>query len=226
MATARQNTDWDGTWSKSWVCDTTAERMTLLAIAPSLGGPRRGDTILDNEVGQTFYVLGGGTSVRFTGNAPSPVDLNADVTGILPIANGGTGVNDFIEEGAWTPVLSFGGASVGITYTIQEGKFIRNGNFIFVTGAIVLSNKGVSVGNAIISGLSYAFGGANANYSTAVVDYGTFNAPLISPYIVALIGTQTMAIKYGTVAAPTVVTDVHFTNGSALLLGGLGYFRT
>ena len=55
------------------------------------------------------------------------------------------------ETGTWTPELSFGGASVGITYSVQQGRYTRVGNRVFYDLAILLTNKGSSVGQAFIT---------------------------------------------------------------------------
>jgi hypothetical protein len=56
---------------------------------------------------------------------------------------------------SFTPVLAFGGASTGITYTTQSGRYIRNGNQITVQILIVLSSKGSATGVANITGLPF-----------------------------------------------------------------------
>lgn len=55
------------------------------------------------------------------------------------------------ETGTWTPVLTFGGGSTGITYTSQEGYYTRIGNTVTATGGFILSAKGSSTGSAAIS---------------------------------------------------------------------------
>lgn len=55
----------------------------------------------------------------------------------------------------YVPVLAFGGASVGITYSTQEGGYYRLGTaagaFVLVRTRIVLTSKGSSVGTAAIT---------------------------------------------------------------------------
>jgi hypothetical protein len=63
---------------------------------------------------------------------------------------------DDYEEGTWTPVLSFGGASVGIAYTYQSGFYTKIGNTVTVQYVIFLSSKGSSTGNNQISGLPFS----------------------------------------------------------------------
>lgn len=63
---------------------------------------------------------------------------------------------NWYEDGTWTPVLQFGGASTGITYVVQKGYYTRIGNRVMGTCWILLSSKGSATGDATITGLPYA----------------------------------------------------------------------
>jgi hypothetical protein len=65
---------------------------------------------------------------------------------------------------SFTPGISFGNASVGITYTTQEGYYQRVGNIVFFFVKVELSNKGSSTGVARITNFPIA-GAANPSYS-------------------------------------------------------------
>lgn len=56
------------------------------------------------------------------------------------------------QEGPFTPTLEFGGASTGITYSTQQGMYVRIGKLIWVNFKIVLTNKGTSTGEARLTG--------------------------------------------------------------------------
>jgi hypothetical protein len=106
----------------------------------------------------------------------TPITLSGDVTlstGNLVIGTSGKGI-DFsattsgsgtmtselladYEEGTWTPVLAFGGASVGITYIAgyQNGLYTKVGNTVTLTGVIYVFSKGTSVGNATLEGIPF-----------------------------------------------------------------------
>ena len=60
---------------------------------------------------------------------------------------------DAYVAGSWTPVLEFGGATTGITYTTQVGRFIQVGNMVTVWGTIVVNDNGSATGGATVSGL-------------------------------------------------------------------------
>ena len=63
---------------------------------------------------------------------------------------------DDYEEGSFTPTISFGGASVGITYASQLGFYTKIGNRVIFDISIELTSKGTSTGNALISGLPFS----------------------------------------------------------------------
>lgn len=64
--------------------------------------------------------------------------------------------NAFVTKTAWVPVLAFGGASVGITYTSHTGKYVQIGKIIIAEFSIVLTSKGSSTGSATITGLPFS----------------------------------------------------------------------
>lgn len=68
-------------------------------------------------------------------------------TGTLPSAA-------FPTVSSWTPVLKFGGATTGITYSTQTGSILRLGKLIIAQAHITLSSKGTATGNATITGLT------------------------------------------------------------------------
>lgn len=71
------------------------------------------------------------------------------------VASADANTLDDYEEGTWTPVLAFGGASVGITYSTQSGRYVKVGKTVFASFRITLSAKGSSTGAASITGLPF-----------------------------------------------------------------------
>jgi hypothetical protein len=115
---------------------------------------------------------------------------------------------DGYAEGTWTPNLTFGGASVGITYTSRICGYITIGAFVFVFGQFTLSSKGSSVGGALIGGLPFTSGPTYR--TTGSVGYTTMTTiPLLGS---ALSGTVINLYK----AAGGVISDTDFTNTTEL----------
>lgn len=132
-------------------------------------------------------VIGSTTSPTVTGLTVSGVatGLVTSASGVIGSTStpsvtsitigGGTSLTTYVS-GTWTPVLSFGGSSTGITYTTQLGTYTKIGNRVFVQADIVLSSKGAQTGSAVIAGLPVAVATLNANfaltYSNVVIQNG------------------------------------------------------
>ena len=77
---------------------------------------------------------------------------------------------DDYEEGAWTPSIAFGGAAVGVTYDSDNaGVYTKIGNRVFVSGRLVLTSKGSSVGTVLIGGLPFTVKNASGAYSASAL---------------------------------------------------------
>lgn len=119
------------------------------------------------------------------------------------------------QEGTWTPVLRFGGATTGITYTTQTGYYTRIGNRVFIHCLIVLSSKGSATGNADISGLPFTVG----NSSPYPARWLTMVTSFIGMFIIPSAGGTTAAIRALTAASTdggVAITDTAFNNTSQL----------
>jgi len=58
---------------------------------------------------------------------------------------------DDYQEAPWTPELKFGGNAVGMTYSNQYGTYTKIGRLITYDMSIILTAKGSSTGNAVIT---------------------------------------------------------------------------
>ena len=76
------------------------------------------------------------------------------------------------EEGTWTPGLTFGGVSTGITYSVREGTYVKIGKFVTCYGLLVLTNNGTGTGGAELTGLPFGVG--NNLPTTALEGGGLF----------------------------------------------------
>lgn len=120
--------------------------------------------------------------------------------------------------GTWTPVLSFGGLSVGIAYTTQTGTYVRIGPLIFWQMRIVLTSKGSSTGAAVIAGLPAV---AGSDHQRGDVD-AYANMASITPFF-GLVSSGTSAITlvtHGT-ATQTNMTDANFLGTGTLVMSGV-----
>lgn len=98
--------------------------------------------------------LGARTLVYASGNGFAGGELQ--IGGVYDITDNGTQyIMTNVPVGtnllAFTPVLAFGGASTGITYTTQSASVMTLGYWVWVWIYIVLSSKGSSTGFATLS---------------------------------------------------------------------------
>ncbi|HEY1153476.1 MAG TPA: hypothetical protein VGE73_06455 [Pseudolabrys sp.] len=132
---------------------------------------------------------------------------------------------DDYEEGTWTPVMRFGGASVGVTYTTQLGQYTKVGNVCHIQGNITLSAKGSSTGAASIGGLPFAAGGPDTSWRSGI-NAGHMNAATWASLTAGLnlnvAGTETfISIRVpGTTGQAGNATEGNATNTSSLGFGG------
>lgn len=62
---------------------------------------------------------------------------------------------DDYEEGTFTPSVTFGGVSTGVTYSKQVGKYTKIGNRVDAALEIILTSKGTATGALNIAGLPF-----------------------------------------------------------------------
>ena len=121
--------------------------------------------------------------------------------------------------GTWTPVLNFGGATTGITYSVQTGNYYRIGTLYYVEFSITLTNKGSATGNATISGLPASTAAAAAGMTAG---YHANMASLTSaPF--GYIGGTTITVSMTSATGRTILTNSNFANNSRLDMWGVYY---
>jgi hypothetical protein len=73
---------------------------------------------------------------------------------------------DDYEEGTFTPNITFGGGSTGITYGQRVGYYVKIGRVVHVNCYILLSNKGSSTGAIAFTGFPFTANNASDAYNT------------------------------------------------------------
>lgn len=123
----------------------------------------------------------------------------------------------------FTPTLSFGGASVGLTYAFRAGAYFKVQNVVFYVVDMVLSAKGASSGFAAIGGLPFAIntnfpiGGAPTVFVTAK------NVTFADGYLAGLLnsgGTTITLLNPVSGASWNVLTETEFANNSLINIAG------
>lgn len=125
------------------------------------------------------------------------------------------------ETGTWTPTMTFGGGSTGMTYSNQEGYYTRIGNTVYISCGLVLSAKGSSTGAAKITGLPFT--GRNVTLASYSIDVGwaTSMASLAS-VPTGLFGDNTTDISLydWSAAGASSIDDTNFTDTSGIRFSG------
>lgn len=149
----------------------------------------------------------------------APVQQNFDWIVSQVNANSGnvfqTGLQPF------TPFLSFGGGSTGITYSTQAGSYTKIGTVIFFTVDIRLSAKGSSTGVAKVGGLPATVNALWASFAGPTVT--TEGVTINSKYLAAGFNAGATTIQFYDVASATIFgvpDDTAFTNTSFVSLCG------
>jgi hypothetical protein len=127
-------------------------------------------------------------------------------------ASSGANTLDDYEEGTWTPTITFGGAAVGVTYSVQTGRYIKIGRLVYVAAKLALTSKGSSTGGAVIAGLPFTVFNSDA---TGIGAFGFYSglASLTGTPTIMVSPTSTAATLYHPgAAAATAMTDANFQN--------------
>jgi hypothetical protein len=157
------------------------------------------------------FVEGGAEAGRFNSSGNLQI-YNLGLGGTTP-STSGTGITfpasqsastnantlDDYEEGSWTP--SLGGNT---TYSLQEGNYTKIGNFVYVTGIIVVTSLGTG-STTTISGLPFTSFTQSQRHAGSIAFYTSIAVNTITLYCFNNNGSTT--IQFSTVAVSTSGVD-------------------
>jgi len=159
-------------------------------------------------------------AIRSTGAAQFQFDLEtvgdfrAD-QGVL--LGAGTDALDEYEEDVFTPDLTFGGLSTGITYTFRQFSYTKVGRQVCVCGLIVLSNKGSATGDVAFT-LPFTVANGSQFASANGMNFDAL-AVTVNNALASCINNTNTAFIFQTAAGTTArLNDTHFTNTSVLVI--------
>lgn len=146
-------------------------------------------TTFDTNVAAAGVTLTGTTLSADGTDANIDININPKATGLVSITNGTANgayvktlvsgfsgllssadtniqlaldtLDDIYSTGSWTPAISFGGGTTGITYSARQGFYLTYKSCYFVWGYFQLSSKGTSTGTLTISGFPITSVGDN-----------------------------------------------------------------
>jgi len=200
---------------------TTAPTVTDLGAVANCdinGGTIDGVNINNSAIGGSTPAAGAFTTLSATGlitatggqiKFPATQSASADANTL-----------DDYEEGTFTPGISFGNGTTGITYSAQTGYYTKIGNVVLFWIRVVLSNKGSSSGYARVTGLTFTasdplYGGMSIGFS--------YNVTFANQMILNLPSNSTTATFYEMTESGgiTNLTEGDFSNNSNLMLSGV-----
>jgi len=223
---------------------TTGQVLTgVTGSAPTFQSPAASSISITGDSGgalsgAAFTLTGGTTGLTFAGSGSTET-----LGGTLVVANGGTGVATltglalgsgtsafsgvtYVAATTFTPVLQFGGATTGITYTTQYGKYQRVGNCVTFDIYILLAGAGSASGAATITGLPVTSANDTGQYSYHL-DFGNLSDSSASYFSANLsANSTTLSLNYfisatGVLAA---VTNGFFGTGTVQIRIQGSYF--
>jgi hypothetical protein len=123
---------------------------------------------------------------------------------------------DDYEEGTWTPTITFGGASVGVTYntTFTGATYTKIGNRVCVSGYLEVTNKGSSTGDASIGNLPFTSEGGATKYLGATVGGSSFTFANQFWARIAAASTTIDLLETTEAGAQSFITNSDCTNGT------------
>jgi hypothetical protein len=125
---------------------------------------------------------------------------------------------DDYEEGTWTMGLSFGGASVGVTYSNNSGVYTKVGRQVTVTGYLTLTNKGTSTGAAKITGLPFTTLASLPHLSAGSISFSNIT---YAGQVFCTTDTNKTTLDLAqttNLGVASFITDVNFTNSSTIVV--------
>lgn len=209
-----------------------------VGVAPSYG-----KIGLTTHVSGTLPVANGGTGVTSstgTGNnvlSSLPSFGTTIGVGAATAAASGSGITfpatqsastdantlDDYEEGTWTPTLTIGGLTTGITYTTRSASYVKIGRIVYISLNIQLSSKGSLTGDVIITALPFTTNSAANGYAYfGAADYSAMSGATAHIYAQALNNSTSIYLCNGSLASAgvNIAQDTNLLNTSAFTLTG------
>ncbi|MBZ9922268.1 hypothetical protein LB579_31830 [Mesorhizobium sp. BR1-1-7] len=169
---------------------------------------RIGDTVTDD-----FKISSNGIS-QFGGQLVFPATQNPSA---------GANTLDDYEENSWTPTITFGGSSTGISYGTRAGRYVKIGQMVWAFFDFTLTSKGSATGGVNVT--SFPFTSLNDGM-LGVVSIAFYSGMTgltggLRGYLNINLATANL-VQDG--AATTAnITDANFTNTSRIV--GVAMYR-
>ena len=175
----------------------------------------------------------------FATNSVLPAVVSAETNNIVDLGQNGNGYKDLYlgggiflggtgtanklddyEEGTFTPVLKFNGATTGITYSTQAGVYTKVGRQVNFSVEIRLSNKGSATGTCTIDDLPFTSGNITGNYGSCMISYATSFTVETGTHFTIDPNTTNIKLRFMNGTFSNNYGSGQFDNSTVLLLTG------
>ncbi|WP_156440637.1 hypothetical protein [Burkholderia sp. MSMB1072] len=152
-------------------------------------------------------IAGSFGAAKFTGVAS---------TGALSNTATGKVTLDITNQSNWTaaapPQLQFGGATTGISYSVQQAQWRLQGSTVIYQFAISLTSKGSATGVATIAGLPFQIQGVVGAAGGGAIPVAANLTGMTGPVIAQPAAFATMNLLQSAPGGYAQMTDANFTN--------------
>lgn len=189
--------------------DATAQRATL--VLNNVDNTSDANKPVSTAQQTALNLKANNANPSFTGIVTTAGQIAFPAT-VNPSANVNT-LDDY-REGTFTPAVTFGGAAVGVTYSVNTlGTYTKIGNLVHVKGRLSLTSKGSSVGAVTITGLPFT---SKAENNQAPVTFGFYSGMATITVMAGLVisNTTTLSLYLSGAATSASMADTNFTNTS------------
>ena len=135
--------------------------------------------VLDGTNGVTTNsgTLISATTIGVGGATPSTSGAGITFPATASASSDANTLDDY-EEGTWTPTVFGSGGSAGSqAYGQQNGRYVKIGRYVFLSGYLQLTNKGSWTTDVSIGGFPFTVNNENASYSGTTF----YNSAMVLP---------------------------------------------
>ena len=222
----------------STLIESTKFNNTMNDLATALTGSiaADGQTTITANIPMNNNKLTGLGAATATGDA---IAQNKQVNGLLDLGGAAAGQIQFpatqnpsasanclddYEEGTFTPAITFGGGSTGLTYTRQLGLYTKIGRVVMFHIDIIINSNGSNTGDMNINGLPFTvLNTAGASFAASVWVNGysgitthvsalaAENSTLIAPYYGGGNGAVSVIQETNAIDSSHIKVSGHYT---------------
>lgn len=129
--------------------------------------------VINGTTGVTTPTESVATTIGVGGATPSASGAGITFPATQSASTDANTLDDY-EEGTWTPTLTFGGASTGITYQTngRQGTYVKIGKLVTATCYVYTSSTGSETGTMRVAGLPFAAAPSSPYYMDYYFPYG------------------------------------------------------